>query len=67
MKITNKKYNAVITRTWLSYPTIFLFTMTTLWINKYLLLIGHTSHNWSNVVDIYALIFGWSETTVPIG
>jgi len=41
--------------------------MTTLWINKYRLLIGHTSHNWSNVVDIYALIFGWSETTVPIG
>ena len=31
------------------------------------LLIDHTSCNWSTIVDIYALIFGLSDTTVPIG
>jgi len=49
------------------HPTIFLFTLTTLWINKYRLLIDHISRNWPGIVDIYALIFGWSQTNVPIG
>jgi len=68
MKITNKNYNysKLITKTYLLYPPIFLFTLTTLWINKYRLLIDHISRNWPGIVDIYALIFGWSQTTVPI-
>ena len=46
-----------MTRTYLLlYATIFLFMLTVLWINKYCLLIDHTSHNWFSIVDIYALI-----------
>jgi len=41
--------------------------LTKLWINKYRLLIDHTSHNWSSTVDIYALNFGWNQATVPTG
>jgi len=57
MKITNKTTTTVITRTYLLNLTIFLFTLTTLWINKYHLLIDHTFRNWSSTVDIYAVIF----------
>jgi len=61
VKITNKNTTAtVITRThntYLLYPTIFLFSLTTMWINKYCLLIDHTFYNWSRTVRlIYALI-----------
>jgi len=49
------------------YPTVFLFTLTTLWINKCRLLIDDAFCNWSSSVDIYALIFGWSQTAVPVG
>jgi len=38
--ITNKNYSYIVTtRRYLLYPTIFLFTLTMLWINKYLTLI----------------------------
>jgi len=53
--------------TYLLYPTMFLFTLTVLWIKKYRLPIDRIFRNWSCIVDVYALIFGWSQTTVPIG
>jgi len=67
MKITNKNYN---------YGNNYNIFLVTDYISVYAdhamdkknrLLIDHTSHNWSSIVDIYALIFGWSQTTVPIG
>ena len=42
--------------------------LTTLSIDKYCLLIDHISLALGpGTVDIYALIFSWSHTTVPIG
>jgi len=43
----------------LLYLTIFQFTLITLSINKYRLLINYTFRNWSSIVDSYAPIFGW--------
>ena len=59
----------VITMTYLLYPTIFqfLYALTTVCVNKYRLLTDYTFHSWSRTVDIYALIFSWCQTTVPIG
>jgi len=66
IKITNKTTTRVITTTYLLYPTMFLFMLTMLWIKKYRSAdTDHTSCNWSSIVDISALIFGWSHTTVP--
>jgi len=36
---------------------MFLFMLTTLWISKYHLLIGHTFRDGSNTVDMYASDF----------
>jgi len=50
-RATIETTTTVIIRRYLLYPTIFLFTLTTLWINKYLLLIDRTFRNGYSTID----------------
>jgi len=63
----SKTATTVITRTHLLY--IYIDDYISVYADHAMdrLLTDHTFCNWSSIVDIYALILNWSETTAPIG